>query len=122
MPVTHFPNGVSTDHDYIAVLNFQNASTAQAVATYVPYDITIQKIVYVPGTASRVAAIAASIGSAGTSIVASANNTSAAVGVPEELTLASSSVSAGETIVVTRGTQGTAGAADEIFKWNPTSF
>lgn len=111
MPLTHFPNGISTDNDQTLVVNFASASAAETVYTYVPFDATITNVTYVAGTASRVAAYTVKIGSAGTTLVNGVSNTTAAAGTTEDLTLSASSVSAGDSLSVARGVQGTTGVS-----------
>ena len=109
MPLTHYPNGVSTDSDVVQVVAFSSSSAAETQYAYVPFDATIESISYIAGTASRVATYAVLIGSAGTTIVTSASNTTAVAGTVEALTLASATVASGDSLSVARGVQGTTG-------------
>jgi len=111
MPLTHFPNGLSTDKDDVQILTFASASTAETTYGYVPYDATITNFTYIAGTAARVAGYTAVIGSAGTTLVNGVSNTTADAGVTEDLTIASATVEAGDSISVTRAAQGTTGVS-----------
>ena len=110
MPLTHFPNGLSSDKDDVQIVKFASASAGATVYAYVPYDATITNFTFVGDTGSRVAAYTAKIGSAGTTLVNGISNTTGVAGVTEDLTIASATVEAGDSISVARGNQGSTGA------------
>lgn len=102
---------VVTDKSSIEV-SLASASTAQTVYTIVPYAGTVTAVYVANDTAARSAAFTVKAGSAGDTIASITTSTAATVaGNVETMTLGTVTVTAGQSISVLRGTQGTAGSS-----------
>lgn len=89
-----------------------SASTAQTVYCIAPVTGNVSAVYVANDTASRSAAFTVKVGSAGNTIASITTTTAASVaGNVETMTLGTVAVTAGQSISVLRGTQGTAGSS-----------
>ncbi len=90
------------------VTSFTTASSAQSAYVIVPIAGNVAAVYVTPDTAARAAAYTVVHGSAGANI-ASGTNTTSVAGVVTALTLSAGSVAvtAGESLLISRGVQGT---------------
>lgn len=88
--------------------SFGTASTAQTVYSIVPYAGTVTAVYVCNDTASRAAVYTVTHGSAG-NVLATGTNTTGVAGLVSTLTLGTVTVTAGESLSVARGTQGSTG-------------
>lgn len=139
MPLTNFPNGISTqvtsaantaagagDIDCVRLFSsatsgivgqyanlnftFSTASSVQPVSLAVPFAGRIEQVYVTTGSVSAVVAgYTVQIGSAGSVAVATVSNTTASQGVQEALTTTATTFAITNALVAIRSVQGTTG-------------
>ncbi len=108
--ITSLTAGTVVGNIATLVTSFATASSAQTTYVITPFAGNITAVYVTPDTAARAAAHSVTHGSAG-DVAATGTNTTSIAGVVTSLTLGTVACTAGESLSVLRGVQGTTGGS-----------